>query len=923
MPIPLPPFASPVRSAPVFAVRHRQTAPCQPAVRCAAVRFPAAWGWSTLLLCALSVLAFAASAEPLQAQWSFRLLPGDAQLQAHPGLDAWREATVPGSVHTDLHAAGVIGDPYVGAAEAGLQWIGLADWEYRARFDVDAATLARRHAELRFDGLDTFAEVSLNGQALLRADNAHRTWRARVDGRLRARGNELRVVLRSPIRTLLPQVQAMPHKIAGNYPSPYGDEPKDAMVGNFVRKPAYHFGWDWGPRYVTAGIWRAVHLQGWDDTRITDLAVRTDALDERHAALSVLLQLERGDAAGKASVELDVFDPDHRRVARIAREVALQPGANSVRLPVGIERPRRWWPAGYGAQDRYTVKARIDGGGDPARQAGLRTGLRSVELRRAADADGGQGFAFVINGTPVFAKGANVIPFDAFPARVDAARLRQVLVAAREANMNMLRNWGGGYYEDDAFFDIADELGLLVWQDFMFGGGMQPGYDPAFRANVVAEARDNVRRLRHHPSLVLWCGNNEEETAWKDWGHGRQLQDADPAFAAKVWQGYVELFGHDLRQVVAEEGLGVPYWSSSPSNDLDTKANDSRRGDKHYWDVWGGPALPVAAYLRETPRFMSEYGLQAWPQLSTVDAFAGRDEQRVDGPVIRVHQKFMAGNGNQRLLHYIEAEYGTPRSFADFVYLSQAMQAEGIALAALHHRASRPYTMGSLYWQLNDVWPGASWSSVDYYGHWKALHFHARRFFAEVAVAALRDAGSTRLSLLNDGRDALPAQWRLRVLDFDGRVLQQRRHAVTLAAQAATEVARFSDAELLQGADPRRSVAVFELLRGDVPVAQRLVYFAAARQQALAPDQWRAELRAEGDHHVLRLRSEALVRAVWVGFGDTEASIEDNAFDLLPGQTRELVVRGGADLAAVRAALQVRTLGDTLHAGPDPDPDRR
>lgn len=240
--------------------------------------------WQTALLLALCGLVGIASATPLRAQWSFRLLPNDPQLQAHPGLDAWRPAQVPGSVHTDLLAAGVIGDPYVGAAEAGLQWIGLADWEYRARFDVDAETLARPHAELRFDGLDTFAEVSLNGQPLLNADNAHRTWRARVDGRLRATGNELRIVFRSPIRTLLPRVQAMPHKIAGNYPSPYGDEPADAMIGNFVRKPAYHFGWDWGPRYVTAGVWREVHLESWNARRITDLAVRTDALNHQYGA---------------------------------------------------------------------------------------------------------------------------------------------------------------------------------------------------------------------------------------------------------------------------------------------------------------------------------------------------------------------------------------------------------------------------------------------------------------------------------------------------------------------------------------------------------------------------------------------------------------------------------------------------------------
>ncbi|MGE8232631.1 MAG: beta-mannosidase [Stenotrophomonas sp.] len=869
-----------------------------------------------LLLCALSLASSAAVAAPLQAQWSFRLLPGDAQLQAHPGMDAWKPATVPGSVHTDLMAAGLIADPYVGAAEAGLQWIGLGDWEYRARFDVDAATLARPHAELRFDGLDTFAEVRLNGEPLLKADNAHRTWRARVDGRLRAQGNELQIVFRSPIRTLLPQVQAMPHKIAGNYPSPYGDEPKDAMVGNFVRKPAYHFGWDWGPRYVTAGVWRQVHLDSWDQQRITDLAVRTEALDADKARLSVLLQVEQADAAATQQVVIDVRDPEGKPVAQVTREIALQLGENTVSLPLQIDKPRRWWPVGYGAQDRYTVQARLGEGKQDALTSSIRIGLRSVQLQREEDKDGGQGFGFVINGVPVFAKGANVIPFDAFPARVTRERLRRDLQAARDANMNMLRNWGGGYYEDDDFFDIADELGLLVWQDFMFGGGMQPGYDPAFRANVVAEARDNIRRLRHHPSIVLWCGNNEEETAWKDWGHGKTLKEADPVFAEKVWQGYVDLFGTDLRKVVAEESLGVPYWSSSPSNDLDSKANDSRRGDKHYWEVWGNPALPPTAYLKETPRFMSEYGLQAWPQLSTVDAFATVDEQRIDGPLIQAHQKFLAGKGNERLLHYIEMEFGTPRNFADFVYLSQMMQAEGIELAALHHRASRPYTMGSLYWQLNDVWPGASWSSLDYYGNWKALNFHARRFFAEMAVAALRDEGSTRVSLLNDGADAVQAQWRVRVLDFDGRPLQQQHKAIRLPAGSATEVARFSDAELLQGADPHRTVAVFELLRGDTLIAQRLVYFTAAKQQALQPAQLHSALRAEGDHYLLELRADRLVRGIWIGFDKASASVEDNAFDLLPGQTRTLLVRSTAPLSTLRTALHLQTLGDTLQSRP-------
>ena len=319
--------------------------------------------------------------------------------------------------------------------------------------------------------------------------------------------------------------------------------------------------------------------------------------------------------------------------------------------------------------------------------------MRTIELTHERDYKG-RGFAFAVNGVPVFAKGANLIPFDMFYARVTRAQQLRVLESARDAHMNLLRNWGGGYYESDEFFDLADEMGLMIWQDFMFGGGLSPAYDPAFRANVLAEAGEQVRRLRDHPSLVLWCGNNEVEAGWQNWGWKTQLEKDAPAFAAKVWAGYRQLFGHDLRAVVGEFGGGVPYWSSSPSNDLQGKPDDDDNGDRHYWEVWGGEAKPATAYLEVTPRFMSEYGLQAWPSLRTVATFAQPQEMKIDGPVIRAHQKFLKGDGNTRLLKYVR-EYGEPRDFADFVYLSQVAQAEGIELAALHHRASRPRTMGS------------------------------------------------------------------------------------------------------------------------------------------------------------------------------------------------------------------------------------
>ncbi|RNF30997.1 beta-mannosidase [Massilia aurea] len=878
---------------------------------------------STRLLLGLVMALFAGAAQaevPLQFTidqgWTFRMVPGDAQAGAYPEAAPSRAATVPGTVHTDLMAHGLIPDPYIGAPEAGLQWIGLADWEYRVEFDAPRAALRNARSDLVFEGLDTFAEVWLNGHKLLDADNAHRTWRVPVQGRLHPSGNILRIVLRSPIARMLPQVAAMPHKIAGNYPSPYGDEPQDAMTGNFVRKPGYHYGWDWGPRYVGAGITKPVVLQSWDALRIDDLQLRQDRVDAARAELTAIASL---DAVRAAAVELRLWQtaPDGARTLAARQHSQLRAGANRIALPVAVDGPQRWFPNGYGKQPLYRYELEVADGKTRLASVSARTGLRSVELRRDRDPRG-TAFYFVVNGVPVFAKGANTIPFDMFQPRVKKAQLRRALELARDANMNMLRSWGGGYYEGRDFYDLADELGLLVWQDFMFGGGMQPAYDPAFRANVVHEARDQVRRLRNHPSVVLWCGNNEQEIAWKYWGHGKTLKAADPAFADQVWKGYVQLFGADLRQVVREEGGGIGYWSSSPSEDLQEVANTEASGDMHYWEVWGNPAHPVTKYLEITPRFMSEYGLQAWPVQRTIDAFARRDQQQLGAPVIDAHQKFMAGKGNERLMKYINDEFGAPRDFAGFVYLSQAMQAEGIELAALHHRRSRPTTMGSLYWQLNDVWPGASWSGIDWFGRPKALHFHARRFFAPVTLAALRDArGETGISLLNDRTNRVRGELRTRVMTLEGKVLRDERKPVEMAPLSATEVAAYRDADLLGTADPASTVAVFELHAEGEPAARAVVYFAPAKNIAWKDAGLRADLRRDPQHpdaYLLDISASSLARAVWIDFGDLDADLSDNALTLLPGERITLSVTSDAPEDALRAALQLRALADAVPA---------
>lgn len=855
----------------------------------------------------------AASRLVIDKDWTFRLLPGHAQGNTHVEALPSRAASVPGTVHTDLLAHGVIPDPYVGAPEGGLQWIGLADWEYRTSFDVPAATLRAARSDLVFAGLDTFAEVWLNGVRLFEADNAFRTWRVPVEGRLRAEGNILRVVLRSPIAKMLPQVAAMPHKIAGNYPSPYGDEPQDAMTGNFVRKPGYHYGWDWGPRYVSAGITKPVVLQSWDVVRIDDLQLRQDRVDAARAEVSAIAALDVVRAK-RAELRLWQTAPDGKRTLAASRRVDLAAGANRIALPVRVDYPQRWFPNGYGAQPLYRYELEVRDGRETLATHAARTGLRSVELRRDPDARGSS-FHFVVNGIPVFAKGANSIPFDMFQPRVSREQLRRVLESARNANMNMLRSWGGGYYEGEDYYDLADELGLMVWQDFMFGGGMQPAYDEAFRASVVHEARDQVRRLRNRPSVVLWCGNNEEEIAWKYWGHRKTLEQADPAFADRVWKGYVQLFGVDLRKVVEQEGGGIGYWSSSPGNDLQEVANTPAAGDMHYWEVWGNPAHPVSAYLDVTPRFMSEYGLQAWPVQRTIDAFARRDQQRIDHPVIEAHQKFMAGKGNARLLKYVRDEFGEPADFTGFAYLSQAMQAEGIELAALHHRRSRPTTMGSLYWQLNDVWPGASWSGIDWFGRPKALQFHARRFFAPVALAALRDAaGDTKISLLNDRTHAVQGELRIRVMRLDGKLLRDERKAVEIAPLSAFEAAGYRDADLLGGADPASTVAVFELhAEGEAP-SRGVVYFKPAKEITRHQAGLRAELRRDGDGYVVEIEAARLARAVWIDFGALDAELSDNALTVLPGERVQLRLNSTANEDALRAAMNIRSLSDAVRA---------
>ena len=852
-----------------------------------------------LLFLLLALLPGTVEAAPKTAQalehgWQVRIDPADPAAKVHHRAARWLPARVPGSVQTDLIAAGLIPDPYVGLNEAKVQWVGLADWEYRTTLRADAALLARGHVELVFDGLDTFAEVWVNGVRLAVTDNAHRRWRVPVKGVLRAGANAVMVKIASPIRRLQPMVLKEAHPLPGEYDSMFGDEPIGKQTSPYIRKPKYQYGWDWGPRIVAIGVWRAVRVEAWDDARIETLRVRQIAVGDVQARVSAELDVV-ADVARPAAVKVDVTAPGGG-VTSFTQQVALVRGRNAIAVPVAIADPQRWQPAGYGAQPLYTVSAELVG----IDRATKRTGLRTVELRRPVDR-WGRGFELVVNGVPVFMKGANLIPFDSLPDRVTTERIRAVLAAARQANMNMLRVWGGGYYLDDAFYDQADAMGLMVWQDFMFGGAVTPP-DAVFRDNVRIEAEEQVARLQAHPSVVIWAGNNEVLSGWETWSDRIAYKAAIGAKEQeRIGTAMAILFDGVLRGAVAAGDDDVPYWPGSPSANYEGPPDVDTDGDRHYWSVWGGK-LPIEAFLDASPRFMSEYGLQAMPDMKTIRAFARKADLSVTSPVMKAHQKYLKGEGNERLLFYIRQRFDEPHDFAAFVYLSQVMQAEGIEFAALHHRASRPRTMGSLYWQLNDVWPGASWSSVDFHGRWKALNFHARRFYAPVAIAALRRDGVTRVSVISDRTVPVALRWRLRVIDLDGRVLSTRGGAVAAPALSAVGVASLPDAVLF--ADPARSVAVAELLDGKRVVSRSLVAAVPPKAMAL-PD---PGIVAQWDGDRLTLTAAKLARAVWIDFGVFDATVSDNAFDLLPGESVTVTVASRIGRARLRRALTIRTL---------------
>ena len=626
-------------------------------------------------------------------------------------LDINMQVDVPSVVQQSLYENGLIPHPYLGTVENDLLWISDHPWDYTLHFDADKELVEKENVELVFEGLDTYAEVSLNGYELFSADNQFREWKADVKPFLKDKDNLLEVhFIRYDSTQLALYEQHQPQ-----LPEKYA----------VTRKAPYQHGWDWAPKYKNVGIWKPVKMVGWNEARLENAYVVTQAANAERAELMLHLDVEN-ETDGQFEVGVSTGS-----TTLASRSLSLSKGRQHTVLPITLDHPQLWWPNEMGEQPLYDFEVRLLKDGKLLDSKSFKSGVKTFEMVDEPDSIG-RAFYFKVNGVPMYAKGANYVPEEMIETWINADNTLHLLRQAKDAHFNMLRVWGGGIYPSDDFFNICDSLGILVWQDFMFAGTMYP-YDGTFiYKNVRIEAEEQVKRLASHPSLALWCGGNEISEGYYNWGWQQSLnwsEEEDKAIKA----GYDALFESLLPQVIEKYDGTRPYWPSSPSKGWG-RPESLMEGDVHYWGVWWGEQ-PFEMYREKVGRFNSEYGYQSYPDYSTLQKIAQGEELSKDAEVIAAHQKHP--RGTRQIDDFIQRYYPNvqPKDFEEYVHLSQLSQAYGMEIAIEAHRTAKPYNMGTLYWQLNDAWPVTSWSSIDYYGNPKVLQERLKVLYAPVLLS--------------------------------------------------------------------------------------------------------------------------------------------------------------------------------------------
>ena len=816
--------------------------------------------------------------------WTFR----------QAGAEEWLPATVPGGVHTDLLTLGRIPDPFVADNELKVQWVAESEWEYRGIFTVSPELVHAPHLFLVADGIDTLADVSLNGKVLGKTENAFRQYRWDVAGLVKAGENEIRVLFHSAVKYCRQRNQEKPLT------------PKSGMSlegSVFVRKAPCQFGWDWGPKLPPIGVWRDLRLEGYTLARLDDVHFR-----QRHEGKKAFISAEvKPEVWEKVplTAHLRVTAPNGRKTYETSAPVE----EGKALLQVAISNPQLWWPNGYGDQPLYRVEVWLESPQGVEDQKTVQMGLRTIELRREPD-EWGESFTFIVNGVPVFMKGSDWIPADSFPTRLTEAHYEHLIRSAAETHQNMLRVWGGGIYEDERFYDLCDRYGILLWHDFMFACYIYPHDEPEFIENLRHEVEDNVRRLRHRTCIALWCGNNEMEQGWADWSW---TNPTDPLRVIER-EAYERFFYHTLPAWVEKLDPDRPYWpSSASSNEPFVNPNSQDRGDMHYWDVWHG-RKPFTAYRTVYPRFMSEFGFQSLPPMETIRTYAAPEDWNMTSYIMEHHQRSASGNG--LIITQMTETFRMPKDFPSLVYLSMVLQAEGIRYGVEHWRRNRDRVSGTLYWQLNDCWPVASWSSIDYFGRWKALHYAAKRFYAPVLLSIEDQGTKMKVHLTSDLTTPWEGKVRWALVSVDGQMVLSGEVPVHLAPLSSQAVFSQDFGGVVYGEEDRSRELVFmaELYHKNELISRSLATFVPNKHLQLSDPQMEYSLHREGNQAVIVVQARKLARFVELKLEGADVIFSDNYFDVPAGfsVTVTCPIPRGWTLKKMSKALRVTSLYESF-----------
>ena len=784
---------------------------------------------------------------------------------AQEGKTDWIPASVPGNVHTDLLNAGKIPDPFYRDNEKQVQWVGETGWIYKRAFQVSNDLLQRDRVLLRCEGLDTLAAIKINGKEIGRADNMFRVWEFDVKSALRSGENEIEITFASPFPYMKERKAQQPEKM------------KDRA---WLRKEPCQFGWDWGPTLVTCGIYKNIGLVAFDTARLSDVLILQDHSQKDRVELQVQVAAETARAAALRAV---VTVRDNQKEVGSA-EVALAEGKGCGTLT--IKEPKLWWPAGMGEHPLYVVETRLlDSAGNLLDQSVKRIGLRTLKML-PPDKNTQAPLRFEVNGILYFAKGANCIPFDSFTSRVTPEILRRYVADAVAANMNTLRFWGGGYYEEDELFDACDEMGICVWMDFKFACSGYPALNDEFMENVRMEARDQLRRLRHHPSIAVWCGNNEIAM-----------------MKCMVSEEYDKLFKDLLGAQVKELAPDANYAPGSPDC-----------GDNHYWKVWHG-GKPFESY-RDQSGFMSEFGLQSFPEPNSVRLYTDEsDRNSILSPVMVSHEKNSGVKGIDKITNYMQQYFRPAKDFDSTLWLSQIMQAYGIKMGAEYWRATMPKTMGCVFWQYNDCWPVASWSSVDYYGRWKALHYAARHFYEPLLVSGLEhaDKGTVDVFVTSDCMEACRGKASWTATDLNGKVLEQCAQDMEIPARQSQLICTADLSKQCQELGTNGVLVWLKLEVGGNTVSDNLVFFTAPKELNLANPDIRCEVTESKDGFCVTLTAQKPALWAWITLSEGDAKYSDNFVHLFPGSPKKILVKPAQpiSLGEFEKRMRVQSLFDT------------